>query len=85
MSVYKKNNRWYFNFQIRGKRYHRAVPEATTKKMAEQAEAKIKAELLGGRYDLVDYKKQETFFVLGERFEQYVKTNCKGYINDLSA
>lgn len=85
MSVYKKNNRWYFNFQIRGKRYHRAVPEATTKKMAEQAEAKVKAELLGGRYDLVEFKKQETFFALGERFEQYVRSNCKGYINDLSA
>ena len=85
MSVYNKNNRWYYNFQIRGERYHRAVPEATTRKMAEQAETKVKAELLGDRYDLVEYKKQETFFTLGERFEQYVKSNCKGYINDLSA
>ena len=55
------------------------MPEATTRKMADQAEAKVKAELLGGRYDLVEYKKQETFFTLGERFEQYVKSNCKGY------
>lgn len=85
MTVYQKGKRWYFAFQIRGKRYHQAIPEATNKKMAEQAEAKVKAELLGDRYDLVDYKRQRSFFMLSDKFEEYVKINCKGFINDISA
>ena len=33
----------------------------------------------------LNIKSRKHFFTLGERFEQYVKSNCKGYINDLSA
>lgn len=83
MSVYKhKNGRWYCRFQIRGKRYHQAVPEATDKKSAENAEIKIKAELLSGRYDLVENKKERTFFQVCDKFEEYAKNNRKNYDKD---
>ena len=83
MAVYKhKNGRWYTRFQIRGKRYHEAIPEATDKRTAENAETKIKAELLSGRFDLIENKKQRTFFELCEKFEEYAVNNRKNYAKD---
>ena len=82
MSVYKKNNRWYYKFQIRGKQYHRAIPEATDKKSAEQVEIKVKSELLSGRYDLLQNKKYHTFYELCEKFDEYSKNNRKNYDKD---
>lgn len=83
MTVYKHNNgRWYYRFQIRGKRYHEAIPEATDKKSAEKAEIKIKSELLSGRYDLIEGKKELTFFQLCDKFEEYAENNRKNYQKD---
>ena len=36
MKVYQKNGKWRLEGMIRGRRYHRAIPEATCKKEAEQ-------------------------------------------------
>lgn len=80
MTIYKhKNGRWYTRFQIRGKRYHVAIPEATDKKTAEKAEIKIKSELLSGRFDLIENKKVHTFFEICDKFEEYAKNNRKNY------
>lgn len=47
----KGKARWYCIFTVRGKRTGLiALPEATNKKQAEQAEAKIKTEMFEGRY-----------------------------------
>jgi hypothetical protein len=54
MAVFKRGDRWWFRLQIRGVRYARPVPEATTKKQAMAAETRFKNELLQGKYDLVD-------------------------------
>ena len=65
MTVYKHDNgHWYCRFQIRGKRYHQAIPEANDKKTAEKAEIKLKSEILSGRYDLIENKKEFTFHQL---------------------
>lgn len=83
MTVKKhKNGRWYCRFQIRGKRYHEAIPEATDKKSAEKAEIKLKSELLSGRYDLIENKKEFTFFELCDKFEEYALNNRKNYSKD---
>ena len=50
MPVYKRNQKWYYRFSIRGVRYGRAIPEARTKWQAEQAEAKTKESIFSGRY-----------------------------------
>jgi len=41
---------WYVDKMIRGKRYRFAVPEATTRKQTERAEAKLKTEIFEARY-----------------------------------
>lgn len=83
MTVYQhKNGRWYCRFQIRGKRYHESLPEATDKKSAENAEIKLKSELLSGRFDLIENKKERTFFQICDLFEEYAKNNRLNYDKD---
>jgi integrase len=41
---------WYVDKMIRGRRYRFAVPEATTRRQAERAEAKLKTEIFEARY-----------------------------------
>ena len=84
MSAYQKksNAKWYFAFMIRGKRYHKAVPEATCKKDAEKAEAIFKANLLQGRYNLIEDKKYMTLFRLVDEYLKYSKINKISYEND---
>ena len=52
MSVYKrgKGTHWHYYFRVRGVRYRGSIPEARTKKDAEQAESKIKQDVFEGRY-----------------------------------
>ncbi|MFH0702771.1 MAG: site-specific integrase [bacterium] len=85
MAVYQhKNGRWYLKLQIRGKRYHQAIPEATSKKEAEKAESVFKSELLHGRYNLAERRKEKLFFDLAKEFELYAKTNRIGWEKDKS-
>ncbi len=50
MPVYKRGDRWYFDFTIRRRRYREAIPEARTKAQAEQAEAQVKQSVYDGKY-----------------------------------
>jgi hypothetical protein len=54
MSVYKRGSHWHYRFRVRRVRYRGALPEASTKWEAEQAESKIKQEIFEGRFGLVD-------------------------------
>lgn len=49
MTVRKRGSRWWYDFRLRGIRYHEPIPEAQTKAEALQAEAKIRSDLFGGR------------------------------------
>lgn len=86
MVVYqdKENERWYFRVQIRGKRYHRAVPEATTRRDAEKAETIFKAELLQGRYGLADNKGEMLFDELKHVFIEYAMSNKRSWKGNVS-
>lgn len=76
MSVYKhKNGRWYYKFYIRGKQFHKSIPEATDKEGAKMVEARIKGELLHGNYEILLDKKTTSFVKLCEEFEEYSKVN----------
>lgn len=50
MSVRKRGEHWHVDFQINGVRHRQAVPEARTKREAEQAEVKIKSSLFERKY-----------------------------------
>ena len=83
MAVYKhKNGRWYCKFQVRGKRYHLAIPEANNKKMAELFENNIRTEVLCDRFDFFQNKKEFTFHQLCDKFEEYAVNNRKNYAKD---
>lgn len=70
-----RNGKWQFAFMINGKRYHRSVPEATSKKEAEKAEAVFKGELLQGRYHLVENKKYKKLSELIKVYLDYSTQN----------
>ncbi|HSA05983.1 MAG TPA: tyrosine-type recombinase/integrase [Candidatus Gastranaerophilales bacterium] len=75
MPVYQsKTGKWYISLMVRGKRYHRAVPEATSRKDAEKAETIIKAELLQGKYNLVEGIGEMPFMKLLEVYNEYAQT-----------
>lgn len=85
MSVYKNTSeRWYYKFVIRGKQFHKAIPEATNKRDAEKAEIRIKSELLQGKYDFVENKGTKPFSVISELFKEYAKSNRRGWRNDFA-
>lgn len=85
MSVYQNTNgRWYYKFVIRGKQFHKAIPEATNKRDAEKAEIRIKSELLQGKYDFVENKGTKPFSVMSELFKEYAKNNRRGWRNDFA-
>lgn len=50
MTVRKRGDVWYYDFQIKGVRYRGAVPEARLKSEAEQAEVEKRKEVFEGRY-----------------------------------
>jgi len=50
MTVRKRGDHWHFDFQIRGKRYREAIPEATTKWLALEAESKARQKVFDGTY-----------------------------------
>ena len=85
MSVYQsKSGRWYYKFVIRGKQFHKAIPEATSKRDAEKAEIRIKSELLQGKFDFVENKGAKPFSVISELFKEYAKNNRRGWRNDFA-
>lgn len=50
MAVYKRSNRWYYDFMIKRLRYRGAVPEARTKQQALDAEAAVRKSVFDGTY-----------------------------------
>lgn len=43
---------WYFDFQIRGRRYREAIPEAQNQEQALRAESAAKEDVYAGRYNM---------------------------------
>lgn len=74
-----KRPTWYFRICIQGKRFNHPVPEATTQREAEKAEAIFKSELLRGKYDLADRKGEMLFRDLVKEYNDYAKTNKKSW------
>lgn len=75
MKVYEKNNHWYLEGMIRGKRYHQAIPEATNKKEAEKYLTIFKSDLLRGRLDLAENIGSKKFGEIVDIYLKYAETN----------
>lgn len=80
MVVYQhENGRWYYRFKIRGKSFHRAIPEATDERSARKAETIVKAELLQGKFNLVDNRGEMLFTKLVDVYIDYTIANNASY------
>ena len=84
MSIYQKNGKWYFEAMIRGKRYHRTISEATTKKQAEMYFNAFKTDLLRGKLDLVDNIGCKPFKELVKAYIEYSETNHRSYKTNIA-
>lgn len=84
MAVYLRDDVWYMRISIKGKRYHRAIPEATNKRDAEKVEAIFRSELLQGKYNFAENKGERFFRDVAEEYREYAKTNNIAWKKDQS-
>ena len=83
MTVYKQNNKWYYQFMINGERRHGAIPGASEKKEAEKIESAIKLRVTQQQNGLIPREeKNVTFGKLKAIYESYSKNNKKSYENE---
>lgn len=79
MSVYKKNDKWYYNFMIDGVRYHKAIKGCSSHKDALKAESVVKSELMRGHYELVEISNNTTLKQATEIYLEYSKANKRSH------
>src|SRR6266849_3069693 len=81
MSVFKRGNKWQYDFWVDGKRYRGAIPEARVKAHAERAEVTIRDSVYEGTYGKkVDAQKLRDF--IAETFLPWAKTNKRTCVHD---
>ncbi len=85
MSVYKrgkKGTHWHYYCRVRGVRYRGVIPEARTKKQAEQAEAKIKQGIFEDRFGQLDLSSEKLAIFIEEVFMPWSKANKRSWRHD---
>jgi integrase len=50
MPVLKRGERWQYDFRLNGRRYRESIPEARTKRQAEQAEVQARMAIFEGKF-----------------------------------
>lgn len=86
MTVYKRGDRWHYAFMIDGQRFRGAIPGATTKREAEEAEVETRHSIYEGTYGK---KAQEptgtTLFAqfVEDVYFPWARDNKKSWRNDL--
>src|SRR5215217_9668628 len=82
MSVFKrgKGAHWHYYFRVRGVRYRGSIPEARTKKDAEQAESKIKQDVFEGRYGKRDTGTMTLPSFIDEIYMTWAKSNKTSWL-----
>ena len=84
MTVRKRGSKWHFDFQIKGKRYREAVPEARTKWQAEQAETKARDRVFEGAYGTPELGTQDFVEFVSETYLPWAKANKRSWRTDES-
>jgi integrase len=81
VSVFKRGNKWQYDFWVGGKRYRGSIPEARVKAQAERAEVTIRDSVYEGTYGKnVDAPKLRDF--IAETFMPWAKTNKRTWVHD---
>ena len=80
-SVFKRGNKWQYDFWVSGKRYRGSVPEARVKAQAERAEVAIRDSVYEGIYGKsVAAPKLRDF--IAETFLPWAKANKRTWVHD---
>jgi integrase len=85
MSVYKrgkKSTHWHYYFRVRGVRYRGAIPEARTKREAEQAELKIKQDIFEGRFGRKNIGARQIGEFIDQVYLPWAKANKRSWRDD---
>ena len=84
MTVYKKKNKWYYQFMVNGERRHGVIPGVSEKKEAEKIENAIKIRVVQQQNGLIPKEeKNVTLTQLKNLYDNYSKTNKKSYKHDV--
>ena len=81
----KGKNKWYCEFMINGKRYHRACKGATSYKEAQQFENILRSEIMRGNLGIVERKNNHTLQQAIDLYLQYSKLHKRSYQNDINS
>jgi integrase len=81
MSVFKRGEKWQYDFWIDGKRYRGSLPEARVKAQAERAEVKIRDSVYEGTYGKrIKAPKLRDF--VADTFMPWAKLNKRTWVHD---
>ena len=84
MTIYKKKDKWYYQFMLNGERKHGICPGASDKKEAEQYENAIKFRLAQQQNGVIPREEKNIpFSKLYDLYDSYAKNNKKSYKNDI--
>lgn len=84
MAIYKKNEKWYYQFMLNGERKHGLCIGASDKKEAEQFENAIKFRLAQQQNGVIPREEKNVpLYKLRTMYEKYSKTNKKSYKSDI--
>ncbi len=82
MTVYHKNGKWYYNFMLDGKRYHRACKGATSHREALQFENIVKAEIMRGNLGITEKKCTIKLSEMIKKYLEYSELNKSSFTHD---
>jgi integrase len=82
--MYKRNDKWYADFVINGKRYNKSL-KTPSKSVAKELELKFKAEVLKGEYEqkLERIKQDMKFEMVLQEYLEKESVNKKSHRRDL--
>ena len=76
MTIYKKKDKWYYQFMLNGERKHGICPGASDKKEAEQYENAIKFRLAQQQNGVIPREEKNIpFSKLYDLYDSYAKKN----------
>jgi integrase len=73
---------YHFTFNVRGRRYRGAIPEARTKWQAEQAEGKIRQDVFEGRFGKTDVGDTQVCEFIDRVYLPWAKANKRSWKDD---
>jgi hypothetical protein len=81
MSVFKRGEKWQYDFWIDGKRYRGSMPEVRVKAQAERAEITIRESVYEGKYGKSAKAPKLRDFIV-ETFLPWARENKRTWVHD---